>query len=169
MSALGANRTGQDGGNANSRLVHRNKTASLFDHLVGAGEQGRRDFEANRLRGLEIQDKLEFRGLLDRKVTGLGALQNLVDASTAPGRSLRSAGKARSRSATEDTSTGSRRRPRAVAPDRALSRATAEKLFAGFTRTATRDKDGSNSLSNSNRFPSASAACPENPVTLPPG
>src|SRR5262245_36715711 len=54
--------------------------------------------------------------------------------STAPGRSLRSAGKARSRSATEDTSTGSRRRPRAVAPDRALSRATAEKLFAGFTR-----------------------------------
>jgi hypothetical protein len=37
------------------------------------------DVEAERLGCLEIQDQLEFRGLLDRKVAGLGALENLVD------------------------------------------------------------------------------------------
>src|SRR5262249_700376 len=32
-----------------------------------------------RLGSLEIQDQLEFRGLLDRKVAGLAAHENLVD------------------------------------------------------------------------------------------
>jgi hypothetical protein len=32
-----------------------------FDHLVGAGEQRRRDFEAERPRGLKINDKLELK------------------------------------------------------------------------------------------------------------
>src|SRR3954453_24164809 len=83
--------------------------------------------------------------------------------STAPGRPLRSAVKARSSSGTEDAATGSKRRPRAIAPDRALSRKTADKLFAGFARTATRDRDESHSLSSHNRFLREQVAYPENP------
>ena len=38
--------------------------AHSFNYLVGAGEQGGRDFEADRLCGLKIDDKLELGGLL---------------------------------------------------------------------------------------------------------
>src|SRR5262249_5925510 len=84
MSALGANRTGQDGGNANSRLVHRNKTASLFDHLVGAGEECRRDFEAERPPCSQIDDKLEPRSLLDGQISRFRAFENLVHEGSCP-------------------------------------------------------------------------------------
>jgi hypothetical protein len=40
--------------------------AELFDHLVGTCEQRRWNLEAERLGGLEIDDQLGFRGLLDR-------------------------------------------------------------------------------------------------------
>jgi hypothetical protein len=39
--------------------------ASLFDHLVGAGEQRGRDSEAQRLGRSEIDYQLELGGLLD--------------------------------------------------------------------------------------------------------
>src|SRR6516162_1894765 len=51
----------------------------LFDDLVGAGKDRRRDCEAERLRSLEIDDEIEFYWLLDRQVAGLGTLQDLVD------------------------------------------------------------------------------------------
>jgi len=38
----------------------------LFDHLVGTGKQRRRDFDAERLRSLEVYDKLKFSGKLNR-------------------------------------------------------------------------------------------------------
>jgi hypothetical protein len=39
------------------------QTAPLFDHLVGGNEQGLRHGEAERLGGLQINDKLELGGL----------------------------------------------------------------------------------------------------------
>jgi hypothetical protein len=34
--------------------------ASLFDHVVGAGAHRRRDYDAKRFCGREVDDKLEF-------------------------------------------------------------------------------------------------------------
>ena len=55
--------------------MHRKKMyrVSLLDHLVGAGEQRRRNVDAKRLRGLEIDHQLELGRLLDRQIGGLFA------------------------------------------------------------------------------------------------
>src|SRR5436190_5123952 len=61
--------------------------ASSLDHLVGAGKERRWHFEAERARGLRIDDELELRRLHDRQVGGRGALEQPcdVDADLAPG------------------------------------------------------------------------------------
>src|SRR6516162_6602068 len=52
---------------------------SLFDHLVGDGNQRRRDLEAKRFRRLEINDQFECCWLLNRQVGRIGTLDDLVD------------------------------------------------------------------------------------------
>src|SRR5712691_6505204 len=51
---------------------------SWMDQLIRAQQQGLRDRQAERLRGLEVDDQLELGRLLHRQVGGLGALQDLI-------------------------------------------------------------------------------------------
>jgi hypothetical protein len=46
----------------------------LLDDLVGAGEQLLRDREAERLCSRQIDDEIEFGGLLDWNIRGLGSV-----------------------------------------------------------------------------------------------
>jgi hypothetical protein len=50
---------------ATTRLMHCNKTASLFDHLVGDREQLRGHRKTKCLRSLDIDHQLEIRELHD--------------------------------------------------------------------------------------------------------
>ena len=59
--------------------MHRSKSTSLFDHLVGAGEQHRWHFEAERFRGLEIDTQLEFVRSVKRDISRIGTSKNLID------------------------------------------------------------------------------------------
>jgi len=52
-------------------VSNRSKAAASFDHLVGAGEQRRRHFEADRVRHDQVNDEVELGRLLDRKIGGL--------------------------------------------------------------------------------------------------
>jgi hypothetical protein len=55
------------------------QTASLFDHLVSAGDERGRHGETKDLGRLEIDNEFELRGLLDRQIGGLISLENFVD------------------------------------------------------------------------------------------
>src|SRR5262249_36952771 len=52
---------------------------SLFDHLVGRGEQRRRNSHAKGLCTFEIKCEHKFSRLLDRKISRFLALQNSID------------------------------------------------------------------------------------------
>jgi hypothetical protein len=55
--------------------VSNRSNAALLDHLVGARQQRRRHFDAERLGGLEIDQQLEFGGLINRDVAWFGPLR----------------------------------------------------------------------------------------------
>src|SRR6185436_4171866 len=52
---------------------------ALLDQFIGAQQQRLRDLDAERLGGLQIDRECELGWLLNRKVAGLGTLENFVD------------------------------------------------------------------------------------------
>src|SRR5262249_49798024 len=57
----------------------RGPSTPSFDHLVGADEYRRRNVEAKRLRGLEIDDEIELGGLHHRQIGRLRTFENPAD------------------------------------------------------------------------------------------
>jgi len=57
----------------------RARLLGLFDHLVGAHQERFRDFQAERLGGLQVDHQFELGRRLDRQVGRLLAAQNAVD------------------------------------------------------------------------------------------
>jgi hypothetical protein len=53
--------------------------AHLLDHLIGEGDDSRRDVKADGLRSLQIDDEFQLGGLLDRQVAGLLAPENTAE------------------------------------------------------------------------------------------
>ena len=56
--------------------MHYSKTASLFDHLIGGGEQRRRHSKAEHPGGRGVDDQLEFRRLQHRQIGRFRALED---------------------------------------------------------------------------------------------
>src|SRR5262245_5512580 len=59
-----------------SRCSKRVPVARLFDHLVGAGEQRKRECETKRVGSFEVDDQLDFHRLLNRQVSWFGTVEN---------------------------------------------------------------------------------------------
>src|SRR5438093_93421 len=56
----------------------RMRAGPSLDQLVRPEQHRPRDRQAERLGGLQVDHQLELRGLLDREIAGLGALEDLV-------------------------------------------------------------------------------------------
>src|SRR6266542_3143040 len=61
------------------RLVPSTQVAASLDHFVRAQQQRLRDRNTKRFRGFHVDHQLELGWLLDREISGLGALQYLFD------------------------------------------------------------------------------------------
>jgi len=57
------------------RVAHSRR---LLNHLIRPPQRRRRDGDAEGFGGLEVDDELEFRGLLDREIARSGALQDPI-------------------------------------------------------------------------------------------
>src|SRR6267142_1647930 len=68
MTASSSSRPARQGGRPSPSL----------DHSIGPQQHRRRDGKAERLRGLQVEDQLERRGLLDGEIRRLGAVEDLV-------------------------------------------------------------------------------------------
>jgi hypothetical protein len=76
MSALALNSGHKSASQQVTRSANRDSYSRSLDHLVSAKEDRSWHRNADRSRGLEIDDELEFGDLLDRQVGGLGAAQD---------------------------------------------------------------------------------------------
>jgi hypothetical protein len=65
----------------NQHLALTCATTPSFNHLVGAGKQRSRHFNAEHLGGPKINDQLELVRLFDRKIGGLGTFEDFIDLS----------------------------------------------------------------------------------------
>src|SRR5262245_61574302 len=59
--------------------MHHSKFVFLLDQFGGGGEQSPRNSEAQGFRGFEVDDEVEFGGLLDRRVDRFFTLEDLAD------------------------------------------------------------------------------------------
>ena len=69
------------GGEFNSIVASALVFLPSLDHLVRSHQHVRRNRQADLLGGFQIDDELKLRRLLDRKVGGLGALEDLIHVS----------------------------------------------------------------------------------------
>src|SRR5882724_7809346 len=67
-----------------TRASARPRLTRLLNHFIRSAEYRLRNSQPKGLGGLEIDHELELGGLLDGQVSGLGALQNLVDIRRGP-------------------------------------------------------------------------------------
>jgi hypothetical protein len=64
-------------------VVNPESPVASLDDFVGRGHQRRQNGEAEGFGGLEVNDQLETRRLIDRQIAGLCAFQDLVDVADA--------------------------------------------------------------------------------------
>src|SRR5262249_52040680 len=60
-------------------MLEEANSRNSLNHLVGAGQQRWRHFEAERFRGLEVDHQLVLGWRLHRQIGGLGAFEDFVD------------------------------------------------------------------------------------------